>query len=400
MTDIIKTTQLQDPGSSLITLYELEYSEGSFAYFYAGRAEFDGSTLENVRFREWRPEYVVGAEIEYIGIPIEAEGFDISNDGAISRPTLTIANIGSALSDSVGGLRPEELTGSKLTKRTTLEKYLVGGSGDVGAGLPPVEYPRSVYYVDRVKEKNIVSITYELAAPFDLQGVKLPRRVVVGGACSFKYKGAQTLISPAGRIGGCDWDSAYTAPAVTRAELFINELDEYVISDSNLASFNAWTSSSTKNSFYTTAGVADRYSVDGLSTTSVAITNYWQAVSDSSEPPSDTDPSNWRRVRLYTTYTPGTTYYGYKQSGYNDYVKKLLQPLYKLKLLSIDTSVIDNLTEGRYWTLGDVCGKKITSCALRYNAIDLSSPAGLPSTNLKKSNHLRFGGFPGVQQRR
>lgn len=399
MTDIIRTTQLQDPGSSLITLYELEYSTGSFAYFYSGRAEFDGTTLENVRFREWRQEFVVGAEIEYVGIPIEAEGFDTSNDGAISRPTLTIANIGSVLSDSIGGLKPEELIGTKLTKRTTLEKYLVGGSGDVGPGLAPVEYPRTVYYIDRVKEKNIVNITFELAAPFDLQGVTVPRRVVIGGACPFKYKGAQQLVSPQARLGGCDWDSTFQSPS-SSSVLFINELDEYVISDTNLGQFSAWSGSSTKNSLYTTTSTADRYSADGLSTSPVTVTNYWQAITTGTGTPSDSDRGNWRRIRLYSIYSAGTTYYGYKQSGYNDYVKKLLGDLFKVKLITVDTSVNDNLKEGRYWTLGDVCGKKINSCTLRYNALELPVGSGIPDSNLNKTNHLRFGGFPGVQQRR
>ena len=122
MTDIVKTAQLQDPGSSVIVLYELEYAEGAFAYFYAGKAEYDGASLENVRFREWRSEYVIGAEIEYTAIPVEADGFEMKSDGAISRPTLSIANVGTALSDSIGGLSVLDLVGAKLTRRTTMEK--------------------------------------------------------------------------------------------------------------------------------------------------------------------------------------------------------------------------------------------------------------------------------------
>jgi lambda family phage minor tail protein L len=393
VTDIIKTTQLQDPGSSLIVLYELEYADGAFAYFYAGKAEFDGTTLENVRFREWRSEYVIGAEIEYVGIPIEAEGFDISSDGAISRPTLTIANMGTILSDSVGGLRPEELVGAKLTRRVTLEKYLVGGASDVGPGLAPIEYPRTVYYVDRIKEKNIVRVTFELAAPFDLQGLRLPRRVVIGGACPFRYKGAATSLSKAARVGGCDWDAEFIADEGDA--LFLNEFDEYVL---DITGFSNYTGSEGVGDLVKTTQSLEQYSTDGLTVTTVSDFNYWQALTASPPTPSDSDKTNWRRVRAYKTYSGGTTYYGYKNKKFNEYILNS-GVLWRVKLFSVDTSVVTSVQEGRYWTAGDRCGKKINSCALRYYAQQIGT-SGTPSTNLKSTEHLRFGGFPGVQQRR
>lgn len=397
MTDIIKTAQLQDPGSSVIVLYELEYAEGSFAYFYAGKAEFDGSTLENVRFREWRSEYVIGAEIEYTAIPIEAEGFDIKADGAITRPTLSIANVGTALSDSIGGLSLQDLVGSKLTKRVTLEKYLVGNSGDVGAGLSPVEYPRTVYFVDRIKSKNVLNVTFELAAPFDLQGVRLPRRVIVGGACPFKYKGATTDLPENVRSGGCDWNSRFLKDGYA-SRLFLNEFDEYIIGIGYGGGFTPWTASSTAASLYTTAQDLDRYSTDGLTVSNVSSLNYWQALTSSSSPPSDTDKVNWRRIRTWAPFSPGTTYYGYKNTKFNDYVLKD-GVLWKIRLLSTDTSVITEVKEGAYWTAGDVCGKKIKSCSLRYGAQEISN-SSVPAQAIAATQYLRFGGFPGVQQKR
>lgn len=396
MTDIIKTTQLQDPGSALVTLYELEYSEGAFAYFYAGKAEYDGVTLENIRFREWRAQYGLGAEIEYAAIPIEAEGFDIASDGAISRPILSIANMGTVLSDAVGGLRPEELIGSKLTKRTTLEKYLVGGSSDVGPGLAPIEYPRTVYYIDRIKEKNIIKVTFELAAPFDLEGIKLPKRVVIGGACPFKYKEAARSRPRNTRTGGCDWESKFLEYSdVNGIALYVNELDEYVL---NITAFSNYTGSEAVGDLVRTAENLDRFSTDGLTITPVSDYSYWQALTAFPPTPSDTDKTNWRRVRAYKTYSVGTTYYGYKNKRFNEYVLDS-GTLWRIKLYSVDTNVVNSLQEGRYWTIGDRCGKKITSCSLRYHAIQLNA-TDVPSTSLRKTEYLRFGGFPGVQQRR
>ena len=50
-----------------------------------------------------------------------------------------------------------------------------------------------------------MGVTFELAAPFDLAGIKLPRRVVIGGACPWKYQGASTTLTEANKEGGCSW---------------------------------------------------------------------------------------------------------------------------------------------------------------------------------------------------
>ena len=397
MTDIVKTAQLQDPGSSVIVLYELEYAEGAFAYFYAGKAEYDGASLENVRFREWRSEYVIGAEIEYTAIPVEADGFEMKSDGAISRPTLSIANVGTALSDSIGGLSVLDLVGAKLTRRTTMEKYLVGNASDLGPGLAPVEYPRTVYYIDRIKSKNILRVEFELAAPYDLQGIKLPRRVIIGGACPFKYKGATEDLAESDRSGGCDWNARFLKDDYA-SRLFLNEFDEYIVAIGYGGGFTPWTATSSTNGLYTTVQDLDRYSTDGLTVTTVSSLNYWQALTSGSVPPSDTAKADWRRIRTWAPFSAGTTYYGYKNNKFSDYILKD-GILWRIKLFSVDTSVLTEVKEGAYWTLGDSCGKKIKSCSLRYGAQEVSN-SSIPAKLIASTQHLRFGGFPGVQQKR
>ena len=56
-----------------------------------------------------------------------------------------------------------------------------------------------------IKDKTLVSITFELAAPFDLAGLMLPKRVIIGGACPWKYTGADQSRALTDIEGGCNW---------------------------------------------------------------------------------------------------------------------------------------------------------------------------------------------------
>ena len=193
MTAIVENVQKQGVESPIITLYDLEYADGVFAYF-ASTLDDD---LTSIQFRDSG-----GTVRTYSAIPIQLEGFDVQSDGALSRPTMTVANIESTFKDALGGLSFEDLIGRRITRRTTQEKYLVGNSGD---STPPVEFPSITYVIDRIASKSIMGVTFELAAPFELAGIKLPRRVVIGGACPWKYQGASSTLAEVDKEGGCSW---------------------------------------------------------------------------------------------------------------------------------------------------------------------------------------------------
>lgn len=394
MSDIIEAVQLQDPGSEHIVLYDLEYASGSFAYFFNGV----DSDLTEVQFRDSN-----GTARTYTPLPIFSEGFDISADGAYSRPELSIANIESTFADSVGGLDYEDLIGRRITKRTTLKKYLVGETGDSGAGNAPVEFPKIVYIIDRIKAKNIMQVTFELAAPFDLAGIVLPRRTVIGGSCPFKYKGAAKSVPIADRRGGCPWNSYIVDQtsltgfvSLGSYPLYLNEHNEYIVNFSE-DTFTTFSSSATAGSFYKITESHQQVNDDGTLAAAANIDTYWQAMEDTTNSPTDTNTS-WRRIRVYNTYSASTTYKAYKNKKFNEYVL-YNNKLWKVKLTTQTGSAhVTTPIEGAYWTEGDRCGKTLKSCYTRFHCIPDSD--GLPSTATFKNTPLPFGGFPGVQVRR
>ena len=387
MSDLVKDVQKQTISSGYVFLYELEYSSGSFARFYAGVDE----DLTDIEFRDSS-----GNIVTYTAIPMQAEGFDISSDGSYSRPTLSVGNLGTVFTDAIGGLSHQDLIGKRLTRRTTLEKYLVGGTGDSGSGNPPVEFPKIVYIIDRVQSKTVASITFELAAPFDLAGITLPRRVIVGGACPFKYKGAAASVSEANKIGGCNWDE--TIIATDTSNVFMNKFDEYIVSSSiSFTVFTAGATNATKGNYYRTSESKTQLNKNGQSAQTLVA--YWQALAATTTTPSDTAPALWRRVRVFQNYSASTTYYGYTDSRCNSYVLKSGKLWQVAKFTQVGGSH-DTVQEGVYWTEGDICGKKIKSCSLRFHAKEHSSITAGIAVETNSNIALPFGGFPGVRQRR
>lgn len=386
----IDDAQKQDPGSALVVLYDLEYAEGSFLYFYPGGYD-DPSTSSKVQFRD-----TSGNAQTYEPFPIEVEGFDISSDGSYNRPTVTMANLENTLRTVIDG-DFESLIGKKITRRTTFQRYLFGEAGDPGAGIAPVELPKQIFIIDRIKSKNVMLVEFELATPYDLAGIQLPRRVIVGGACPFKYKGAEDSLNFYNKVGGCDWESKFRQ---STENIFMTRNDEYIVN----TTFTAWTGTTANRGDYfstteTTPAGFYKVTTSGVLSASNRV-NYWQCLVDSTTTaPSDSERINWRRVRKYTTYSASVTYDSYKDSRFNDYVLNS-GVLWKVKLTQ-DATEHQPIKEGPYWTAGDVCGKSLASCRLRFYAKVHETISTAVSASVNKSQiSLPFGGFPGATQRR
>jgi len=387
MTDIIKTTQLQEPGFGLIYLYDLEYSPGSYAYFYAGV----GGDLAEVTFPD------EGSVLRtYVALPLTATGFDISSDGVYSRPELIVANIESVFSEQLGGLTFEDLIGRRITRRTTLEKYL-----DSVTYTNPVEFPKTTFIIDTIKEKNPVTVTFELSAPFDLAGVKLPSRSIIGGACSWKYKGAAKEVLIQNRVGGCPYSVQESAQGGGQdlfnlgsgIGVYVNKDDEYLLplDEDDFILYVAGSYSKFDRVYIDST--TTRKNEDGT-LSPAAVKDFFCCVKATSDSPTSGSTS-WEHVRLVNTSAVlnAVTLDGYVDKRYNDYFRdpaSLAVP-YQVKNLSFDSQNIVagtiQLGDPIFMENADICGKSLNSCKKRFQMSNKGRP-------------LPFGGYPGVQQRR
>jgi len=164
--------QSPTPGT-FIELYVMDYNAIGIAKidrFYNGTDEAGG------------PLYFGGEA--FIPWPIQTTGFSRSTNGPFPRPELSVSNVSGYLS----GLIPayEDLVGVKVSRLRTLRKYL-----DDGSTPDATAYREEIYYVNKKKAETEEILVFELVSAIDLQGKKLPGRIMTANVCTWQYKSAE-----------------------------------------------------------------------------------------------------------------------------------------------------------------------------------------------------------------
>ena len=183
--------------SNIVELFQLQldttiHGADTTYYFHNGVSENNNGNL-------------IFDSVEYTRMPIEASGFEF-NGKQLPRPKLRISNILGTFTTILLTL-PQGLEGAKVTRIRTLERYIDHINFDIGDilleddsellqendslvsqessdnphGTPDATatFPNEVYFIDRKSTENRDIIEFELAASFDLQGVRLPKRQVL-----------------------------------------------------------------------------------------------------------------------------------------------------------------------------------------------------------------------------
>ena len=172
--------------SAVIEMFVLEIgaSENEWVYFHAGTNQLYKDIV-------WQGQ-------TYMALPIEATGFDISTQGTLPRPKLTIANIQGLFSSLIR--QYDDLIGARIVRKRTFAKYMDAVNFPDGnpTADPNVAFPDDIWYIDKKEQETKYTIQWELASAFDLQGVQLPRRQIIQNYCQWIY-----------RSGECGYDGPY-----------------------------------------------------------------------------------------------------------------------------------------------------------------------------------------------
>ena len=120
----------------------------------------------------------------YTRFPVQAEGFQYGK-GQLPRPTLTFSNALGTIS-AILLLVNQTTTGNDLTGATvkrirTQAKFIDAANfpsnvNPYGTPDSTAEFPQEIYIIDRKSAENRTIVSFELAAVFDMAGVRAPKR--------------------------------------------------------------------------------------------------------------------------------------------------------------------------------------------------------------------------------
>lgn len=218
--------------SAIITLFQIDVSDIAFDAGIVNANEF--STKDYVfRFHNntkltnnviyWKGE-------EYIPAPIKAEGFEMTSRGTLPVPRLSITSNEdgitqlSLLKQKINEIG--DLIGAKVTRIRTFAKYIdaINFTNEIPPNgfdpSPDVAFPEDIFYVERKSSENKSYIEYELSSILDVEGIKLPGRIVLNSRCPWTYRGEGCLYEYSERRvdeihGTSDKSTLFTeAPAV------------------------------------------------------------------------------------------------------------------------------------------------------------------------------------------
>jgi len=434
MSDLLLNVDLQEQspsaeetasGNAIVTLFEiyLENSDlGGTAidklYFHDGTkspADSYGSiqmyspTLETSWGSTTSTDYTLQT---YTPFPFEFNGYERRGKGAIPRPTIRFSNINRDF--TVYNTSHEDLLGAKVIRRRTLAKYL--------GENPPVEFPKEVYYIERLVSETSMMVEYELTTNFDLRGVTLPSRRIIASRCNWKYKDATS--------GGCDWPTDSIADFTDASGAAVNDQKVYVSADdiyitagnvtsgSSATAYDVWNLDTNhsgrayaKNYFteyyiplaadyaitaaakvdsthtrYTIAGtslgfaVNDHINVRGVTPSAFDFGEIHLKVSAVSESGGNT---------LITVISDDVGSGTWSSGGQ---ISKTRNTLFKCKEAHTSAAKLrPGSTLGKeYWEVGDVCGKRLGSCRMRFG---FNSGAGtVEALNFKVLNGTVMSG--------
>lgn len=193
----IPVSELQSVApSAIIELFELQLDptiQGS-SFLYRFHAGTNGLSANGD---------IIWAGNSYLKYPVEADGFEYSG-GQLPRPKLRVSNIMSTISAI---MLATPLEGAKLTRVRTLARYLdaanfTGGVNPYGTPDSTAEFPREVFVIDRVASETSTVVEFELAAAFDLAGIRIPKRQCLSSICGWVFK--STECGYTGSIASCE----------------------------------------------------------------------------------------------------------------------------------------------------------------------------------------------------
>lgn len=172
--------------SAIVELFLLYFDtvdkENAFIAFHGGSIFSKGITWQG---------------IEYLPLPVETEGFEITANGELPRPRIKISNKDYFISDLL--IKNQDFQFAKIVRKRTFVKFLddinFDGGNPWGEADFSAEISNDTYLIGQKIAENKLFVEFELASPLDLENFEVNNRLVLSRYCSWHY-----------RAQGCNYD--------------------------------------------------------------------------------------------------------------------------------------------------------------------------------------------------
>lgn len=379
--------QRLDP-SSIIELFELDATDlgGDVFRFHNGTNKLNQNLV-------WQGN-------EYIRFPIQVTGFELNGQGQFPRPSVTVSNALSAITTIL--LQYNDLIGSKFTRKRTLLKFIdainfpdsINPTADPDAAMPD-----DIYFIDRKASEDRDQVQFELASAADLQNVQLPNRTVIKNSCSWIYRGANCGYTGIPLYDAND--NVIPLPPISVEGQAVMTARQAIV-DAQTALDTAQTALQAATDALVVASQDSpdiRYNIDSGAGNLFYVSNHpilgWTAFWNNGAATLGTQYTAGDFVENDSRYLPYLAVPLYKiiQHNFDDAAIAAATTVYNDALTARDSAVTDLATANSDFDTAladlplddqmyqqDKCGKRLSSCQLRFG----------------QAGPLPFGGFPGV----
>ena len=334
--------------------------------------------------------YIYWRGNQYFPAPINAEGFEVTSRGTLPRPTLSIASQSKDGIDQISLLRHEirsfgDIVGAKVTRRKTYAKYLDLENFSINESFkdleqlpegyepdPYAEMPPDVYFIERKITENKLVLSYQLTSVLDLEGYKLPKRVIIADKCMWQYRGI-----------GCWYQHADASELTTTSD---DGSDVPVLQKAELKKVPGGTGVGLPGLAPPCGNDLDEKISAVLGAAIGNDRGEWS-------PSASAHDSEIEGGRL--AYAKGDYCYLLKDNIKFYFVAK--QNLFHNALNEGEVSNADNPPPNTDYWIADECSKTLTGCRMRWGVKGSVSNAGVSTCGITKGE-LPFGGFPAARK--
>jgi lambda family phage minor tail protein L len=128
---------------------------------------------------------------EYLPMPVETEGFELSTNNRLVRPKIRISNKDFIVTDILANNK--DLQYARLVRKRTFVKFLdddnFDGGNPWGESDMSAEISNDTYIVAQKTAENRLFVEFELTTALDIDGATLNNRLILSNYCSFNYRG-------------------------------------------------------------------------------------------------------------------------------------------------------------------------------------------------------------------